>query len=276
MLHITGKTMEQVRRRIKVELVSSDDRLRKLINKTTFKHATAYNENLSAITLENKIIKFDKPIYIGLAVLDISKTLMYDYHYNVMKRYYGEKISLMYTDTDSLVYLIETDDFYDDMANNPILLDRMDTANLPRDHPCYIAERKKIPGLFSDETNGDIMTEFCALRSKSYSYKINEIDSSKEEIRAKGIRGHVVKNHMTFEDHKRCLFEGMDSIVNRRPNISIRSFNHQLTTIRTNKITYNNYDDKRVVLEDKVHTLAHGHYRTWDIELAEMMAENEY
>ncbi|KAF0712286.1 Uncharacterized protein FWK35_00028371, partial [Aphis craccivora] len=96
---IFGKTMEQVRRRIKVELVSSDDRLRKLLNKTTFKHATAYNENLSAIKLENKIIKFDKPIYIGLAVLDISKTLMYDYHYNVMKRHYGEKISLMYTDT---------------------------------------------------------------------------------------------------------------------------------------------------------------------------------
>jgi len=130
------------------------------------------------------------------------------------------------------VYLIETDNFYEDMANNPILLDRMDTANLPRDYPCYIAERKKIPGLFSDETNGDIMTEFCALCSKSYSYKINEINYSKEEIRAKGIRGHVVKNHMTFEDHKRCLFEGMDSIVNRRPNISIRSFNHLLTTIR--------------------------------------------
>lgn len=66
MLYFTGKTMEQVRRRIKVELVSSDDRLQKLINKTTFKHATAYHENLSAITLENKIIKFDKPIYIGM------------------------------------------------------------------------------------------------------------------------------------------------------------------------------------------------------------------
>ncbi|CAH1731682.1 unnamed protein product [Aphis gossypii] len=194
----------------------------------------------------------------GLAVLDISKTLMYDYHYNVMKRHYGEKISLMYTDTgelilyfktnlistnklmfiDSLVYFIETDDFYEDMANNAILLDRMDTSNLPRDRPCFIAERKKIPGLFSDETNGDIMTEFCALRSKSYSYKINGIDSTKEEIRAKGIRVHVVRNHMTFEDHRRCLFEGMNSVVNRRPNISIRSFNHQLTTIRTNKIIY--------------------------------------
>ncbi|KAL4132042.1 hypothetical protein QTP88_009263 [Uroleucon formosanum] len=151
---------------------------------------------------EKDFFKLMNNAIFGLAVLDISKTLMYDYHYNVMKRHYGEKISLMYTDTDSLVYFIETDDFYEDMVNNPILLDRMDTANLPENHPCYIAERKKIPGLFSDETNGDIMTEFCALRSKSYSYKIG-IDSSKEEIRAKGVRGHVVKNHMTFEEHRR-------------------------------------------------------------------------
>jgi len=134
-----------------------------------------------------KIIKIIFFFFTGLAVVDISKTQMYDYHYNVMKSYYGEKISLMYTDTgeliiyftmnliftnklifiDSLVYFVETDDFYEDMVNNPLLLDRMDTANLPENHPCYIAERKKIPGLFSDESNGDIMTEFCALRSKS-------------------------------------------------------------------------------------------------------------
>ncbi|KAF0699332.1 Uncharacterized protein FWK35_00034812, partial [Aphis craccivora] len=79
----------------------------------------------------------------------------------------------------------------------------MDTANLPRDHPCYIAERKKIPGLFSDETDGRIMREFCALRAKSYSYILED----KEKIKAKGIRGHIVRNHMTFQDHKRCLFQ---------------------------------------------------------------------
>lgn len=77
MLYFTGKTMEQVRRRIKVELVSSDDRLRKLINKTTFKNATAYNENLSAITLENKIIKFDKPIYIGMFTFIFLKLFLF-------------------------------------------------------------------------------------------------------------------------------------------------------------------------------------------------------
>jgi len=131
----------------------------------------------------------------------------------------------------------------------------MDTANLPKDHPCYIADRKKIPGLFSDETDGLVMTEFCALRAKSYAYKIN----GKEKIKAKGIRGHVVKNHMNFKDHYRCLF-GEAGAEAYRENVSIRSFNHQLRTIKSNKLTFNSYDDKRVILEDKIHTLAHGHY----------------
>ncbi|XP_025191577.1 LOW QUALITY PROTEIN: uncharacterized protein LOC112591859 [Melanaphis sacchari] len=260
---VFGKTMESVRKRIKIELVSCPQRFQKLVNKSTFKHATTYNENLSSVSLENKIIDFCKPIYIGFAVLEISKTLMYDYHYNVMKAHYGDKIELMYTDTDSLIYYIHTDDFYEDLAKNVNLLDRMDTSNLPRDHPCYIAERKKIPGLFSDETDGRVMEEFIALRAKSYAYKIQGVDdmNAKVQIRAKGVRGHVVKNHMTFEGHRRCLFEGMESVANNRQlNMCIRSFKHQLMTIKTNKLTYNNYDDKRVVLGDKIHTLAHGHY----------------
>jgi len=132
----------------------------------------------------------------------------------------------------------------------------MDTANLPPDHTCFISDRKKIPGYFSDETDGRTMTEFCALRAKSYAYKIDGI----EKIKAKGIRGHVVKNHMTFEDHRRCLF-GEPGFNPNTENVSIRSFNHELMTISTMKLTYNNHDDKRVTLEDKIHTLAHGHYR---------------
>jgi len=87
--------MESVRKRIKMELVSSDTRMQKLINKVTFNHSTSYNENLSAVSLNNKVVKFDKPIYIGFAVLDISKSLMYDYHYNTMKKHFKNDINLM-------------------------------------------------------------------------------------------------------------------------------------------------------------------------------------
>lgn len=87
------------------------------------------------------------------------------------------------------------------MASKPILLDRIDTPNLPTDHPCYMTERKKVPGYFSDKTDGKTMTEFVALRAKSYAYSLD----GKYKIKAKGIRGHVVKNHMTLEDHKKCF-----------------------------------------------------------------------
>jgi hypothetical protein len=98
--------MECVRRRIDLRLVSSPKTMRKLINRHTFKHCIQYNRNLTAVSLENKVIKFDKPIYIGFAVLDISKTLMYDYHYNVMQRHYNDRIRLMYTDTGIYIYNI--------------------------------------------------------------------------------------------------------------------------------------------------------------------------
>ncbi|XP_060847585.1 uncharacterized protein LOC132927141 isoform X1 [Rhopalosiphum padi] len=282
---VFGKTMQSKRKEMKMELVSCERRLQKLINKTTFKHCTNYNENLNAVALENKIIKFDKPIYIGkyififsifiihlliyifigFAVLDISKTLMYDYHYNVMKKHYKDKIKLMYTDTDSLVYHINTDDFYKDLADNPSLLDRMDTANLPSVHPCYVADRKKSPGFFSDEVDGNVVSEFCALRAKSYAFNVYAglEDVVREQIKAKGVRQHVVKNHMTLEDHVKCLF-GEAGVEAYKENVSIRSFKHKLMTIKTRKLTYNSYDDKRVVLDDKIHTLAHGHYSLGD------------
>ncbi|KAF0721301.1 Uncharacterized protein FWK35_00023996, partial [Aphis craccivora] len=225
-----GKTMQSKRKEMKMELVSCERRLQKLINKCTFKHSKNYNENFNAVALENKIIRFDKPIYIGFAVLDISKTKMYDYHYNVMKKHYKDKIKLMYTDT---VYHINTDDFYKDLAANNSLLDHMDTANLPHNHPCYVRERKKSPGYFSDEVDGNAITEFCALRAKSYAFNVYtgpEDRVGRENIKAKGIRQHVVKNHMTLEDHRKCLFDE-DGVEAYRENVSIRSFKHQLMTM---------------------------------------------
>jgi len=128
-----------------------------------------------------------------------------------------------------------------------------------------------VPGFFSDEVKGHTMTEFCALRAKSYAYNIyageedvvrDKDDKDKvggETIKAKGVRQHVVKNHMTLAEHKRCLFDE-GGVETYQENVSIRSFKHQIMTIKTKKLTYNNYDDKRVILIDKIHTLAHGHY----------------
>jgi len=138
----------------------------------------------------------------------------------------------------------------------------MDTANLPQDHPCYVVERKKSPGYFSVEVDGNVITEFCALRAKSYAFNVYagpEDRVGRENIKANGIRGHdVVKNHMTLEDYRKCLF-GEVGVELYSENVSIWLFNHRLMTISTIKLSYNSFDDKRVVLEDKINTLAHGH-----------------
>lgn len=123
----------------------------------------------------------------------------------------NELLFFMYS--DSLVYRVHTNDFYKDLIDNPALLGRMDTSNLPVMHPCHVKERKKIPGYFKDEAAGRTMYEFIALRAKSYAYKIEGEEKPGEVVEklvAKGIRRHVVRNHMTFEDHKRCLFEDDD------------------------------------------------------------------
>lgn len=137
----------------------------------------------------------------------------------------------------------------------------MDTANLPRDYPSHTDLRRKVPGYFSDESDGATILEFVALRAKSYSYIIDRpVDNVR--IKAKGIRGHVVKHHMSFEDHKKCLFatevdEDGDEFDPYRENISIRSFGHKIVTIKTHKLSYNRRDDKRVVLNCQIHTRAH-------------------
>jgi len=160
----------------------------------------------------------------------------------------------------------------------------MDTSNLPIDHPCYSVERKKLPGTFTDETNGRAINEFVALRAKSYAYNLAGV----EKIKAKGVRGHVVKNHLSIENHKQCLFLngpmvdndsardlaikqfdlfksiGHTSLTNQytpfRVNISLRSFKHQMKSISSVKLALNRSDDKRVVLKNQINTYAHGHY----------------
>ncbi|VVC35208.1 Ribonuclease H-like domain, partial [Cinara cedri] len=119
---------------------------------------------------------------------------------------------------DSLVYHIDTRNFYEDLLKKLGFLDCTDTSNLPANYPCFVTKRKNITGLFSDESDGKTITEFCALRAKSYAYKIDGVD----KIMAKGIRGHVVKNHMTFDDHIKCLFDEDGPDVYRE-NVSIRS-----------------------------------------------------
>jgi len=200
-------------------------------------------------------ITMNRPLYIGMSILDISKTLMYDFHYNKMVKYYGRgNIGIAYTDTDAMLYWIKTADMYRDLRTFPYT-DDFDFSDYPEDHRNYDRGRnKKVLGKFKDETNGTVIEEFVGLMSKMYAFKTVDNDVTKK---AKGVKKICLKKYLGFDNYKKCLFENEVSYVNIN---SIRSFNHQLYSICERKKALSSYDDKRVILENGIHTLPYGHY----------------
>ena len=254
---VFGKTMENIRNRVDIQLVNNKMKAKKLAAKPNYMHCTIFDENLVAIHMKKTKLVFNKPVYLGMCILDLSKTLMYDFHYNYIKTKYGPKAKLLFTDTDSLAYEIETKDFYKDISGD--VRTNFDTSDIPKDHPSGIESgvNKKVIGMFKDECGGKIMQEFVGLRAKLYSYKMYEGDETKK---CKGVKSSVVKKEITFKDYKDCLFGGLADGKQMRTMNVIRSHRHEVYTEQVNKIALSAEDDKRVVLEDRVHTLARGHY----------------
>ena len=115
---VFGKTMENIRNRVDIRLVNDKAKARKLAAKPNFQHCTIFNENLVGIHMKKTKLTFNKPVYLGMCILDLSKTLMYDFHYSYIKSKYGTRAKLLFTDTDSLAYEIETEDFYKDISKD--------------------------------------------------------------------------------------------------------------------------------------------------------------
>ena len=252
---VFGKTMENIRNRVDIKLVNNKKQAEKLSAKPNFKHCNIFSEDLVAIHMKKMKLVFNKPVYLGMCILDLSKTLMYDFHYNFIKSMYGDKAKLLLTDTDSLMYEIQTEDFYKDISGD--VKDRFDTSDYPPNHPSGIPSgfNKKVLGMFKDEVNGKYIEEFVGLRAKLYSYKMFEGEESKK---CKGVKNSVVKKSITHEDYKKCLFTGKRQL--RKMNI-IRSHMHEVYTEEVNKVALCSDDDKRYILEDGINTLALRHYR---------------
>ena len=250
---VFGKTMENIRNRVDVQLVTSEAKASKLTAKSNYDRLTIFDENLIAVHMRKIKLYFNKPIYLGMSILDISKTKMYDFHYGFIKPKYGDKAKLLLTDTDSTMYEIQTEDFYKDITPNVKKL--FDTSNYPSDHPSKIptGKNKKLVGKFKDEAGGKIIAEFVGLRAKLYSYRMH---SGSEEKKAKGVKKSVIEKKITFDDYKRCLFS--EEPQTRTMNV-IRSYNHEVYTEEVNKVALDSHDDKRIILEDKIYTHAHGY-----------------
>ena len=257
---VFGKTMENIRNRVNVKLVNAGEQFKKLVAKPNYNGRKIFNENLVSVHMKKTSLEMNKPVHLGMSILDLSKTLMYDFHYRYIKPKYGSKAKLLFTDTDSLLYEIETEDFYKDISGD--VKDRFDTSNYPENHPSGIPTgiNNKVVGMFKDEEAGDNMGEFVGLRAKLYSYKMEE---GKENKRCKGIKKNVVEKSITHGDYLTCLITGIEQL--RTQNI-IRSYEHVLYTEEINKIALSAADDKRYLLKDSFDTLAWGHYRIRDME----------
>ena len=161
------KTMENIRKRVDVRLVTNEKKLLKMVAKPTYVSSKIFNENLVAVHKIKETITLNRPAYVGLCILDLSKTLMYDFHYNYIKQKYDNKAKLLFTDTDSLTYEIEARDVYSDFWNDK---DKFDNSDYPESSPYFDKTNKKVIGKFKDEAAGVPICEFVGLRSKMYSY----------------------------------------------------------------------------------------------------------
>ena len=180
---VFGKTMENVRKHQDIKLVKTDKKRNKLVSEPNFHTMKLIDNNLAIIEMRKVKVKMNKPIYLGLSILDISKILMYEFWYDYVKIKYQDKARLCYMDTDSFVLNTKTKDFYKDIAEN--VKERFDSSNYTFDRPLPKGVNKKVIGLMKDELGGDIITEFVALRPKAYSYITNDFIEMKK---AKGTK----------------------------------------------------------------------------------------
>ena len=179
---VFGKTMENLRNRVDVKIVRSweTDKIRKLLSSPSFDRYTIFGNDMAGIHMHKTKLVLNKPVYTGMTILENSKILMYDFFYNHLKAKYGENCELVYTDTDSLILDIPTEDVYKDMQENSWLYD---TSNYPKDYPLYNETNKKVLGKMKDECGGDATYEVVAVRSKMYS-----VLSKKNIRKAKGVK----------------------------------------------------------------------------------------
>lgn len=272
---VFGKTMENVRDRIEVKCAFDEKYFKKYASKPNYhscKDFKNYGKDFMLMKLDKKTVCLDKPIYAGFTILDLSKLHMYNFHYNTMKPLYGDKIRLMMTDTDSLVYRIETVDFYADMKKHSKYFDMSEYSKI---NPSYDPTNKKVIGKFKDETGDCIPSLFIGVRSKIYTmagvlpeFYDKLTDSEKKKLnkiklikKLKGVPKVVVKNEINVEHYSKCVLENKkgegDYIA--KGITSFRTKELANFTIKQSKLALSNTDDKRVW--NGLNSLAYGHYK---------------
>ena len=205
----------------------------KNVKTPSFKHRFIINENLVGVENTKSVLKLDKPIFLGMTILDLSKFHMYEFYYGVLKKKYHKHIKLIYTDTDSYVIQTFTDDVYKKQ--------HMDFSDYPVEHPCH-------------DTTNKIITKFLALKPKSYAFTIH--GAEEEHTKSKGVVKHKVKKELTYQNYEESLYQ------TKRHEITynfIRSRTHQIYSMSQVKQSVSNFESKRLYF-DALNSLPYGHF----------------
>ena len=266
---VFGKTMENLRNRVDIQFVTNNESWGKHMTKkmSTIEKKLAnplydghiiYNETLTAIKMKKKSITLNKPIFCGLAILDLSKLHMYRFHYDYIKEKYGDDAKLLMTDTDSLMYTIKTKDFYEDMKKDS---SKYDMSNFDSDITARFKDNtnKKVVGKFKDEGDGKVWSEMVGLRPKMYSASLHD---GTEKKTGKGIKRSYLQNSVTHADYVRCIkSQDVRDMSQKATFQCIRSKQHKLASYEITKTGLSCYDNKRYILDDGINSLSYGHHK---------------
>jgi len=246
-----GKTMENLRNRVDVKIMRAweANKIRKLVSDPSYDRFKVFSNDMADIHMHKRWLVLNKLVYTGMTILENSKLLKYDFYYNHQKARYGPRCELIYTDTDSLLLEIQTEDVYKDMKEHSWLYN---TSNYAKDHPLYDARNKKVLGKMRDECGGEPIEEVVALRPNMYSIKKAKSNVKK----AKGVKKNVIEKQITHEHYKEALF-GRKQYMHKIK--ILRSEGHEMYGMCMNKTSISPFDTKHWIAGDGVHTLAYGH-----------------
>ncbi|MEO1764424.1 MAG: hypothetical protein AAFR83_21250 [Cyanobacteria bacterium J06629_18] len=237
-------------KRLIVEIVRTQAELNKQTSKTTMKSFKIFDDNLAAITFLITRILWDKPTIVGATMLDLSKLHMYWFHYKFMKPNF--KTLVLYSDTDSLIYEIESEDLYENLRENKQVYPEFDFSNYNENSQLFSKHQKLETLKFKDEVGGKIIHSIVALKSKLYSIA----SDCGQKVSAKGTTKYG-QQKCTHDAFHRILAK---ETILRTLNYTINSEKHKLFTLKTTKISLSCFDDKRFIQFDGINTLPYGHY----------------
>ncbi|GFR23278.1 c2H2-type domain-containing protein [Trichonephila clavata] len=244
-----GKSLQNPRKRVNIEGAFNLKQCKKKLSSPLLEYFKIINENFAIFKLMKRNLHLDKPIYIGFTILELSKLHIYKLYYNYFKQYYGEKCSLLYTDTDSLYLEIKAHNVYTEVKNN--FSDIMDYSNYPKDHDLFNLSNEGRLGALKNETCEPIK-EFVALKCKMYCMVFG--DNSKKT--AKGLKKSCVQD-LNAELYKSVLNERL--FLRHKQNILVTK-DHDIKTVTQNKIGLTPFYDKKYLLDDGINCYPFGHY----------------